>query len=418
VTVDTPPAPGPAPAAPAAPLPAPVSILYNSQSGVLLRDNNPPNMVDWRIVPHRAVIHSAERVVCVEPFEAVLEIGDNLCELVLLEGTSVAMMPPTPNWLFGLDIRQGKLILKAQPSAAVEGKPVAAPPAIGLKVDNDIWRFQLATPDTICGIQVQRRQPEQLEKLPEPRPYSLTMAVTAGSVRIDDGKGHASDVGMGNLAVFVPLAADAANGNPLLPIEPLMVAPAWMSDEARQMLPAALRYAKLFEQEFRLDQPLKDYIPTVVRNPTPRLSALAVKTLAVTENAPLLIETLAQKDQHEESRVAAIDGLRNWLTFSPENGKRLPELLKKSFHDDEVLIVNRLLWGFNKEDGMNLETANQLIDMMDNDSGAIRELAFQNVFRLTNKRLEYRSSLPPQTRSLAINRWRREVDRAKGLVRK
>jgi hypothetical protein len=104
--------------------------------------------------------------------------------------------------------------------------------------------------------------------------------------------------------------------------------------------------------------------------------------------------------------------------MSRDNGKRLPELLKKSFYENEMETVSRLLWGFNKDDAQNLTTANQLVDLLDNDNIAIRELAFHNISRLTGLRLNYRANLRPDLREVAVNRWRRHVKDQNGLIKK
>jgi hypothetical protein len=335
----------------------------------------------------------------------------------LQEGTSASVLPPTENWLFGLDVRQGRIILKAMPGSAAEGQPSKSSPFIGLKVDNDQWRIQMGTLDTVCGIQAERLQPVQFEKLPEPKPYSLVLFVTRGSITLDDGKGQATQVGNGNALLLSPLSDRADDAQPGWTVEPLATVPVWLSEDAPRVPASTQRWARQYEQEFQLDQPLRNYIPNVVISPNPKLSAMAVKTLATTESADLLIEALAQKD-HEESRIAAIDGLRTWLAMSPENGKRLPELLKKSFYENEVATVARLLWGYNKDDAENLTTANQLVDLLDNDNIAIRELAFHNIYRLTGQRLQYRANLRSDLREVAVNRWRRHVKDQNGLVRK
>ena len=130
---------------PAAPvLPAPPSILYNSPGGILLRYDDQANAHDWYVVPHRAVIHSGERIASTEPFSAQLDVGADQFRAILQEGTAATILPPTQNWLFGFDVRRGRISLRwAQEGAASGKKPEEIPP-VGFQVDGDAWGFETA----------------------------------------------------------------------------------------------------------------------------------------------------------------------------------------------------------------------------------------------------------------------------------
>ena len=182
------------------------------------------------------------------------------------------------------------------------------------------------------------------------------------------------------------------------------------------MLVASRMAAAQFLREFDEDQPLSLGIAPVARNSQPRISELAVRTLALTESIPALVKTLSEVN-HEESLDAAIDGLRNWLGLSPENGKTLKEELGKAFRSQDADVIYRLLWGFSAEDAQNRDVSLQLVAHLEHDQLAVRELAFYYVYRFTGQKFNYRAGLLPVRRS-TVAAVRSFVEKHDGLSRK
>src|SRR6185369_13723808 len=153
----------------------------------------------------------------------------------------------------------------------------------------------------------------------------------------------------------------------------------------------------------------------------PAMSKLAVDTLALIGAHESLVEALKRSSGpagHEEARLAAIVGLRVWLPLDPDNKKLLKADLDKTFTPADSDIVYRLVWGFNAEDAKNPVTSQQLVTWMDHDEIAIRELAFQYVQKLTDKKFDYRANAPPEQRKLALNRWWQHLKNVGALLPK
>jgi hypothetical protein len=68
------------------------------------------------------------------------------------------------------------------------------------------------------------------------------------------------------------------------------------------------------------------------------------------------------------------------------------------------------------EEAHNEEFSMQVVDWLDSDNIAIRELAFFEAQRLTGRQFDYRPQNPENQREAAIMRWRELVKRNQGFV--
>ena len=101
---------------------------------------------------------------------------------------------------------------------------------------------------------------------------------------------------------------------------------------------------------------------------------------------------------------------------SPENGERLKAVLPTTFQSGDVDVVYRLLWGYNKEDARDRTMSDQLVDWLEHDHIAVRELAIYHIYRLTGQKREYLPHKPAAQRKAAVNRWRDLVDKQGALL--
>jgi hypothetical protein len=202
-----------------------------------------------------------------------------------------------------------------------------------------------------------------------------------------------------------------------LPVQPLAGKVPWLDAEGRQLSRTNLRYASLFENEFEFDKGVSLIVPALVKSANPRISQYAATCLALVENVNGLVSALAPA-AHEESRRAAIDGLRAWLPKAPGNRDVLQQELARTFTEDDAAVVYRLLWGYNLDDARNAQASAQLVDWLDHEHIAVRELAFMYILELTGgRRYDYRPLAPTAQRRAAIGRWREHLDREGALVR-
>ena len=393
------------PAAPAKPAIPAVPVQYNSFDGVLLRRDN--ELGQWYLSPHRSLVHADEQIAVPEPYRATLDVGERICQATLLPHTAVTYLGPTEAATFGFRIRCGRMIIQSR--RAAEDAEQAVIMAIG--VDSRLWRVELLTADTVCGIEILPRLPDHFEQDFGDETFSGRLYVLQGSVRFADGAGQVQMVNGGESLSLTPVAADATVEAPPLQTQK---APLWLTLTAKRVTTIERRYASLFEKEFDEVQPVSLTIPATVKDRTPRISELAVRALALTEHHSAMLQALAQSE-HEESRQAAIGGLREWLPRKPENRLVLKENASKLFREEESDIVYRLLWGYNAEDLANPTIADQLLTWMEHQNLAIRELAFFHVRRITGRDFDYRAVNPAIQRQASVKRWRDLLAKEGGL---
>jgi len=424
-TEETTPPPAPAPAQLSPP------VKYASSTGILLRFD--PQHSDWFVVPLTAgkageapVIAPDAWIASPEPFDSVLDVGPGKCRVTLRGDTSVRVLGLTPAAPFGFDVRRGRMIFESSPDAAAEGA-ASAPLTLALAVRGEMWRIELTNPRTTFALEINPAQPEKLDEDLTPRSFEGAIYLLSGSLRLTTASGRVRSLTEPSRFVLTPgQTAPAAEGAPgdagkapqagLAEAEPLSAAPRWAGPDPPQMSLASRTAAAQYLKEFIEDQPLLLSIGPVVKDDRPRISELAVKTLALTEQYPALVRSLAE-GQHEESLDAAIVGLRTWLSMDPENGKLLRDELPRVFHPADADAVYRLLWGFGKADVRNRDASMQLVNWLEHDHLAVRQLAFYHVFRLTGQKFNYRADLALPQRTAAVSRLRTTVSNRGGLVR-
>ncbi len=400
--------------APASPPAAQETILYTSPDGLLLHYNETAAIPGWYLVPHRSEVFFNERLACPEPFEATLQIKNTSCRLVLVGGASVRVTPGDGKSTFGIEIREGRVALARADSAEAASKD---PVVVGVAVNGEHWLVALTEPATLCGIEIVPEQPDEYEKPPATNAYQGLLSVAKGAVNFDDGKGVVRALPERGRQSLTP-GDRAKEAEAQAPVEvKLADVPRWLDFDAEPTVQPMARSIRTFEDGFNLNDVLDDSIPALYEDRQPKVAELAVKTLALTENHALMVRALENTD-HEEARLAAINGLRNWLGRDPNNGALLKEDLAAVYRDDDIQTVYELLWGFKKESAYDLPTSLKLVDLLKHNQLVVRELAFYHVYRMTGRKGEYRPHLSPQQINVIATRMRRDVERDKGLLRR
>ncbi len=388
-------------------------IQYTSSDGILLRYDE--GRKDWMVMPYRSAVYLNELLASPEPFKASLSVGQELCTVTLLGSTSVRMLRPNNLASFGFEIKQGRVVLQtalANSQNADEQQVVLA-----VKVHGELWNLVLAA-GTVCGIEIDRREPEKFEGDFGKNAYTGGVYVVEGTVRFNDEMGHEETINtQGWLSLTPKDRMEAHDSENPIRRPPLLKIPYWLNPNAKPTSSTPRRYRKLFEKEFDPEQPILLSVPTIVKSSRTSISELAVKCLALTGNYAPLVEILAQADRYKKmTRQATLIGLRKWLPTSENNKILLKDALRKSFYQDDVDVVYQLLWGYNEQDAQNRFVSQQLVEWLDHDQIVVRELAFYHVFRLTGQRYNYRSDGASAQREVAINRWRRHLEKRKGTL--
>ena len=157
------------------------------------------------------------------------------------------------------------------------------------------------------------------------------------------------------------------------------------------------------------------YLVSRVRERKPEMSRLATACLALIGDSSGLLQAL-DRSEHEEARLTAITGLRQWLVADKANRELLKGELGLRFHAEEADAIYHLLWGYDERDARDPGVSKRLVQWLESDSLAVRELAFYHIFRLTGKRMDYRASNAPGNRKISVNHWYRHLDREGALL--
>ena len=373
---------------------------------------------DWTALKNNQAVNPGERLATPLPFSGRLVIADGRVGVEMKRGTLVELLPASNVALFGFDLQRGRIIVK--PGKGMAGDKFTGM-VFALGIHGRTYRVELLTPETLCGIEVAPAYPNTYEQKTESPLYTSSLIVPKGSVRIANAAGE---------IVVVSATADTAGKASLTP--PAGVATDVkvniVTDQIKEgVWPSAAKTTSVTETKFAgyflkdLDADMQGNIsllnnaPDIVRDRRAYVSQYAVESLAVIGDAGELVRALSIAN-HEESRTAAIAGLRSWLALHPKDGKLLQTELRKRFTKDDSVAVYRLLWGFGEADARDYTTSVQLVRWMDHDHIAVRELAFMHVKRLTGFQYNYQPNLRGNLRMLAIKRWAMHLEKNEGLL--
>lgn len=384
-------------------VPAP-EMIYTSREGILAHKSGD----NWMAMPHRTVIRSGDRVATLEPFSALLEISSLDLLIELHGGAVIEFLGATKDEHVSLRLVSGRISLQRR-SPETNAESVA----IGLQLIDKPCRMTLRTSTARCGVELTTVEANAFEKeLGEDR-YTGNLFVVDGRVDFVE-----------KLAGNVPLTGPS--WLPLAPVDlramadrnelpPLLTIPDWLDPSQAGITSTQRRYASRFEKEIDIEQPLRDSIPSIVKSRVPAISELAVQSMVAVGMYDQLVQVLAEAE-FLEARSAAITGLRRWLPAAPENRETLRTALQKHFPASEVDTLYRLLWGYNEDDARNPATSTLLVDWLAHDNQVIRQLAFDQIYRLTGQRYDYRPINPANQRKAAVDRWHAHLERNKGAL--
>jgi len=389
-----------------------------SKEGIVLRFE--PEVSDFLALPRVVQLKVGDQLACPEPFRADFLIGDDLCSFALIGGTSVRYLGPDEHSSVGFDVQQGAMLFEAHGLRPADDDADAAKlPKLSLPITLMFYgrqaRLELLSDNAVCGIEVQRVEPNHFEVEPAPPGFAASLHVAQGTVRFSTSDGNTATVeGPG----FLPITSGATANEKKNEIgrASQLVLPDWLEADPKRAATKAKRpYNTAFEKEFDSEQLLQLSLPAVVNNPRPAISELAVKCLALTDCYGPLVKALSQAD-HREARLAAITGLRQWLPLDPRHRGLLKTELAKYFLPSDAEAVYRLLWGFDANDAKASATSRSLVGWLDSEQLAIRELAFFHISKLTGLKHEYSPINPPSQRRAAVDRWYSHLEKKGGAL--
>lgn len=383
-------------------------VQYVNSEGVLLQRDKSTDQ--WNVLPRRSLIFPREEVASPQPFDARFTVSDRqqVCEFILRGGTRVRLLDPTAETGLGLEIDRGRVVLSRpeDSESAASGKPVV----FRLKVRADEWLCELVEPNTVLGVEVIPAAPTKVGDIESGMKYSGGISLSSGSAKLTNLATQQA------VELHPQLPSYTFTGDaqaPLAEAEPTIGGSDWLqSGGASTRL--ARQYATRYEREFLPEQPVVASVRPVVKSPQPRMSELATQTLALIGNVSGMVDALSA--DHQESRLAAIEGLRVWLPRDPANVDELKARLENRFREDAAAAIERMLWGYTEDDARSNFVSQELVNWLAHDEIAVRELAAYHVQRLTNRDHGYRADRRPDEREAVIKRWRQQLEKSGALL--
>ena len=394
----TPTAPAPPPeSAPAAPAPERVRIpiRYVSTEGVLLRFEMGDH--HWYVHPRRSDVHAEEMFACPEPFEAVFDFDQGAFRVTLLGESALDILPGTAEARQGIRLNRGRAIL--QPG--IDGGPERLD--FTVQVGDKSYTLKFSGPEALCGVEVLLREPAGFERPFQGEGYHAAVFVAAGGVQIATASGETVALAAGQSHVLTPLP---------WPDSTAQAVPVWLDPQRPKPTETERRFTARFEKEFDPSLAVDLSIPALTRDPHPKIAELAARCLSLMQNYPDLVQALAMSE-HEEARAAARQGLRFWLGQAAERGAVLKQELDGRYSPNESQEMYRLLWGFTADDAQDKIASADLVNWLRSNRVEIRELAIQQLEKLTGRRYDYKPLAPT---TLAVQRWQGHLDRNGGAL--
>jgi hypothetical protein len=398
---DKPPTPEPPAEGAAPPVRPPATVQAVSTEGILLTFR--PDEKRWYVVPRQSELKLGAWLACPEPFESVLEFDHGAFRATLLGGTVAELLPPTETTSAGLRLLSGRVILQTT-------RKDDARWSLGFAIGPRQGVLEFQPGETLCGIEFLLGEPTGFE---QPVPVTSRregMYVLSGGVTWtpDDQPARGA-----NKRVYLALISDQP---PLNFGPPAGSTPEWLDPQRRKVGSVLRRFALLFEKEFELNEPIDSSMLALIRDSRPKISELAVRCLALTDNPMALVQALAQAN-NDDARKAASEGLRQWLGVNAARGEVLRQALASYYErKDDIEALYRLLWGISDIEARNSQVSQKVVEWLQNEKVEIRELAFANAVRLTGRKYDYRPLDPFNRREMAVKRWFEHVQREGALV--
>jgi len=358
-----------------------------------------PGSKGWTTLSPQLTIDPQSEVASPAPFRSdwLLEGG---LRIEMEPNTRIARFNVDEKNILGLELFEGRLIFDLPDT-------VESSFDIAVKVGREQWLLTLSEPGTRIGIELIPAQPTGP---PNVKPFpAITggLGLFSGTAVIKRSNGKPQEWSSADAWANWPATGEELTSSSSLP--------AWIPPGGFLMTSTAKKLAHDYTKEFLPGNTVMESIRPAVKNRLSSISSNATRTIALIGAGRDLVPVL--NSEHESSRQAAIVGLRNWVVSDPSHAEQLLVELDRNFPEDELPIVERLIWGYDTEDLRSPEISDQLLQWMMHEDIAIRELAFYYVRELTGREFKYKALLPIAERRAAIQRWQSHIEREGAMLK-
>jgi len=383
------------------------SIVYTSENQHVIRQAvSQSNAV---MIKEMTEIESGDRLFCLHNSEAEFSVGNGKGNLRIFENSDLELLGADEHSCFGFAVRQGRLIFSFQPDAAED-----APKRIRLVIQEIPWYFELPKKPGSIIIEVAPQKSTHYEKLPQQGLIIATTWVAGPAVRLLTPGGEWEDVKQ--TKQLLPLTASRKEASAKQAKEEAASSiPDWATHSEVILSSPKNRDQREFIKKIEGSVNLWLDLEGVASDPNPNIAGLAAQALSLGNRYESLVNILVHSP-HEESRTAAINGLREWLPQSPKNRETLRALLNETVNEETESVIYKLLWGYDEKDARDPELSRQLVTWLRHDQAAVRELSIYWIDQLTGKKLGYRPLSSLKTREQGATTWERHLNKVGALL--
>ena len=389
-------------------------VQYESADQLLLI--NSEHHVDATVAQAGQEIPAGMQLIVPRYSQVTFSLGDRQASWQVLEKSSVQVLGADDHSCLGFRIYQGRGYLNfpnPDPDQSL---------TIRLVVHHRTWYVELPPETTGLAWDVMPQQPTHYETMPTQGPVVAQLWVTGAPVKLRPADLQQWQT-VARQAPLLPEtppqpqppanASTPADAAPQTPEQPSL--PDWLTAAPPTLVASQRRDQRDFAKAIESSKNLWLDLQGVASDPNPRIAELAAESLALGQRDTALVAVLAHSP-HEESRTAAITGLRNWMLGSSEHRQILRDALERTFSDQTARIVYHLLWGYDARDGRDPGISRQLVDGLRHEHVAVRELSIYWIAQLTGQKQSYRPLAPLATREQAVANWERHLSRQGGAL--
>lgn len=354
-------------------LPPGVVAMTEKAQGVFLKFN--PEQRQWEPLAEPSPLKSQDRLVSLDPFRNTFDVGSARVDLV--GETDVSIGPPPPDAIARLQLAQGRMVLHGDsPETPFEvqsgGKALRiTPPAGGLVGVERINEFERGKPESSTSL--------------------LRVFVPEGEVALAVEDARETLRGPGAIAWDGGRWAGRSDRPP----------PAWVTEPRPS--PFDVQVGEQFLRYFRPNRPVITGLVEAMEDDNKDVRRMAIRGLRAVGDLSYLVPVLNKADD-PGARREAIAVLRATIAQGPDAAAALRNQLARDLGAEQGAKVEKLLVGFTAQEAGEEATFSALVQQLNGVEVGVRELAVDNLCRLTGRdSLEYD---PDKPEGRGLQAWR------------
>lgn len=341
----------------------------------------------WQRVPSQAALSAGDEIVSFPTYRPSFNLSGG-ASVQLLDGTRIVLMKPDAEGVAGLDVRYGRLIVKA-------GQAKDARLRLQFGPRTAVLRF--ADTESMIMIEVGRPLLPGIDPETQPSPHIVGVYVTSGAITLQ------RDANDDPLSVSAPMKF-RLNDNPPEPVA-VQELPGWSSPDAVSLLDQ--RASATVEPSLATDRRIELALRELTGHRQKEVRWLAMRCLGHLGDFEPMVRGL---DDPEQKLVWQdyIDQLRGALGRGPQAAAEIRGGMERLFGDNGTILYE-LLWKHKKPE-LTKNDSTRLVSLLEHNVLAVRVLSFWNLREATGLSLYYRPEYPSAKRVPSVQKWRERME--------